>query len=282
MVEAGQEAARRARAGAGKERFGGAGSSVSAPAPIAGLKLTKSWVEQHAPEILDLTSKTEHTPGGGRLRRLQAMVEGPDGSEEHTETVHYSPSAVLDARRQADKERRREERAVLALAFRPKRQRLEAHIEYEQQTASELEVERRWMEQQLRRLSEAALQPCEMAGGLVVWLPTSLLNRRRCSFLDREDQHVLRQPLLGRAEALPRARLLCLLQRARLPLWGSSAEPTSASNQDAAHQRSCARQMNALCATCRTKISGLARCRGVSIARPSEYGGAVVGCGAAS
>lgn len=168
LVEAAQQ-----RIGAAGEAGGAAGNMH-----LAGLRLTKSWVEQHAPEIRELRCEgAAGTPGGGTLRHLQATVQGPDGDEEHTESIHYSPAAVLNARKQVFRERRREERAVLALADRPKRQRLVEHWLYEQETAAALAKEQAEMDRRLQKLSEAALQPFAMrsAGGHVLWVPASRL-----------------------------------------------------------------------------------------------------------
>ena len=83
---------------AGKQRL--AAGSSGGPAPIDGLKkLTTEWVEQNAPELLDLSCQVKDTPGGGQLRQLRARVQGPGGIEEHAETIHFSPPAVLAANR---------------------------------------------------------------------------------------------------------------------------------------------------------------------------------------
>ena len=70
-------------------------------------------------------------------------MEGPDGPEEHTRKIAYSPAAGRDERRgRVDRQWQREKRAVLELAAQPKRQRLEAAAEYEKETALALETER--------------------------------------------------------------------------------------------------------------------------------------------
>ena len=62
------------------------------PVPVAGLTLTQSWVEQHAPEIVELRVEAEDAPDGGELRHVRARVEGPDGEEEHVRSVRRSTS----------------------------------------------------------------------------------------------------------------------------------------------------------------------------------------------
>ena len=144
------------------------------PVPVAGLTLTQSWVEQHAPEIVELRVEVEDAPDGGELRHVRARVEGPDGEEEHVRSVYFSPRHdEIDTRRR----RRREERAVLALASLPRRRRLQEYIEYEEETAVALAAERREMERRLRQLERASLRPFTMqsGGGRVLWLPAARL-----------------------------------------------------------------------------------------------------------
>ena len=115
---------------ADKQRFGDGVLSApradqappaAAPLPIAGLTLTQTWVKQHAPEIVELRVEAENTPNGGELRHVRARVTGPDGEEEHARSIHFSPRHEQHGGFRQGR-RRREERAVLALASLPKRQ----------------------------------------------------------------------------------------------------------------------------------------------------------------
>lgn len=163
---------------AGKQRFGNGvpnapGASAdralpaAAPVPIAGVTLTQGWVKQHAPEIVELNVDVENTPNGGELRHFRARVTGPDGEEEnHARSLHFAlrHERHEDGLRQGA--RRREERAVLELASLPKRRRLQENLEYEEQTAEALAVERRdILSYRLEKLESTALRPIAMQSG---------------------------------------------------------------------------------------------------------------------
>ena len=153
----------------------------AAPVPISGLTLTKNWVQQHAPEIVELSVEVEGTPGGSELRHVRARVTGPDGEEEHARSIHFSPRYERHAAIFRQGRRRREECAVLALASEPKRRRMQENLEYEQQTAEALAVERREMCARLAQLDRESLRPFAMqsGGGRVLWLPAQLLQGLR-------------------------------------------------------------------------------------------------------
>ena len=85
----------------------------------------------------------EGTPGGSEFRHVRARVTGPDGEEELARSIHFSPRYERHAAIFRQGRRRREECAVLALASEPKRRRMQENLEYEQQTAEALAVERR-------------------------------------------------------------------------------------------------------------------------------------------
>ena len=232
---------------AAHQRFGTDDGGGGGHAPIAGLKLTKSWVEQHAPEIRKLSCESADTPGGGRIRHLQATVQGPDGDEDHDESIHFSPPAVLGARKQADRERRREERAVLALADRPKRRRLEEYWIYEQETAAALAKEQADMSCRLQRLSARALQPFTMrseSGGHVLWVPASRLEGLVGSFaeprIDDYGFYVSLEPTAAEHH-LSRGCFLCLCvldcECCRTALSPRSPPPCPSSQCSAANEQ---------------------------------------------
>ena len=150
-----------------KNQFGELLSAAQAePPPRRPLSMLPQWIEKNAPEIkqLNVSSPKLHTPGGHFFRDLEATVQGPDGDEEHGHRVCYSPRPpgesddILVKLRDA-KQRKREERAVLSLAARPRRIALRRQLEYEQETAADLKKEQYQVRSCCRMLEKLSLTP---------------------------------------------------------------------------------------------------------------------------